>query len=462
MATALAAVTFAAGGSIALRLYHDNLVSTVQSGVRSAARAVADAAHRGHLPDPIPMPVSSGVPRIQVLDAGGQVVTGDPVSAGAPPMTGLADAALDTVTTVTDPANLPERRAAVTALRTAGPQGPLTVVAAGSLDAADAETSTAIELSAMAGGICLALIALVSWATAGRTLRRVELLRSHASTITADGGPDGRLPVSGGDELARLGATLNEMLTALAHSAERQRRFVADAAHELRTPIAGLAASIDVARYHPETIDQTAWTAELAEGHHRLGQLVDDLLELASLDGGQPSRRLPTNLAHMATDAARRPAPTGVELRLGAIHPATVIGEPVQLERIITNLVDNALRYAHATVTLDVACRNGQAELTVADDGPGIPPTDRQRIFDRFVRLDDHRARPGGGSGLGLALVHDLVAAHSGAVTVGDRPDGGAVFTVRLPLAPDQLGRGGPSGAAAPVGPSKTVLQPQT
>jgi signal transduction histidine kinase len=462
MATGLAAVTFAVGGTIALRLYHDNLVGTVQAGVRGAAQAVADAAHHGHLPDPIPMPVASGVPRIQVLDPAGKVVTGDPVSAGAPPMTGLADAALNTVTTMTDPANLPERHAAVTALRTTGPRGPLTVVAAGSLDAADAETATAIELSALAGGICLALIALVAWATTGRTLRRVERLRSHASTIAANGDPDGRLPDSGGDELARLGTTLNEMLAALARSAERQRRFVADAAHELRTPIAGLSASIDVARYHPETVDQTAWTAELAEGHHRLGQLVSDLLELASLDGGTPTRRQPMNLAHLVADAVRRPTPPGVRLCVGIVQPAMVMGDPVRLDRIVTNLVDNALRYARTTVTLDVACAEGNAELTVTDDGPGVAPADRQRIFDRFVRLDEHRARPGGGSGLGLALVHDLVTAHGGAVTVTDSHCGGASFTMRLPLAPQQVGDPGPDNPASPVGSPNSALQPQT
>ncbi|MBV9661276.1 MAG: HAMP domain-containing histidine kinase [Acidimicrobiales bacterium] len=436
MATVFAAVTFTAGGAVALRLYHDNLVSTVETSVHSAARAIAAAVHRGPLPDPIPMPVASGVPRVQVLDAAGRVISGDPASADAPPMTRLAGISLNTVRTVSEPTNLPEHHAAVTALLTTGSSGPLTVEAVGSLDAADAKTSTAIQLSALAGGICLAVIGLVAWVTTGRTLRRVERLRSQVSTITATEDPAGRVPQSGRDELARLGVTLNQMLATLARSAERHKRFAADAAHELRTPIAGLSAAIDLACFHPKTIDQATWTAELAEGHRRLGHLVDDLLELASLDGDAPKLRQPTNLAHIVTDGTRRPAPPGVDLQVGTAQPVVVLGDPRQLARILTNLVDNALRHAQRTVTLHVIGTNGYAVLSVTDDGPGIPVADRQRIFDRFVRLDGHRARPGGGSGLGLALVHDMVAAHAGTVTATGSASGGATFIVRLPLAP--------------------------
>lgn len=138
------------------------------------------------------------------------------------------------------------------------------------------------------------------------------------------------------------------------------------------------------------------------------------------------------------------------------------MGDPAQLERIITNLVDNALGYARSTVIIHLCCADGVAELTVIDDGPGIPVADRQRIFDRFVRLDEHRARPGGGSGLGLALVHDLVRGHGGAVSVAESATGGAAFAVRLPLALDQGAGPDPDHSATPPGTSKTALQPQS
>ena len=193
------------------------------------------------------------------------------------------------IRTVADPANLPERRAVITAIRTSSPHGSMTVIAAGSLDPADTKTAQALELSAVLGAIALLAVAVVAWLATGRTLRRVECLRDEVSAITTSGDLTRRVAASGSDELGHLGSTLNEMVEAMSVSSERQRRFVADAAHELRTPIAGLAASLDVALRHPETIDQEAWIIELVSGHSRLGQLVNDLLVLAAIDGGAPT-----------------------------------------------------------------------------------------------------------------------------------------------------------------------------
>ena len=434
MATVLAGLAFGVGGAIALRLYHDSLVATVENSTRGAAHSVAAAARRGPLPDPIPMPVASDIPRVQVLDAAGKVISGDPETAEAPPMTVLARSALDTAVTVRDPVNLPERHAIATAVPTKTARGAVTVLAVGSLDAADGQTADAVALSAVLGGICLALIAAVAWAVTGRTLRRVERLRGRVSAITASGDLTVRVNDAGTDELTALAATLNEMLDALARSAERQRRFVADAAHELRTPIAGLSAAVDVARLHPETLDQATWTTELAEGHRRVARLVNDLLELARLDADAPVRRQRTRLDHLVADAVRRHLPPAVTLGAEHVEPAVILGDPDQVSRILTNLIDNALRYARHHVQIDLVCADGQAVVTVNDDGPGVPVAERQRIFDRFVRLDDHRAHSSGGSGLGLAMVKDLAHAHGGTVTVTDAPGGGAAFSLRFPL----------------------------
>jgi signal transduction histidine kinase len=276
-------------------------------------------------------------------------------------------------------------------------------------------------------------------------LRRVERLRAQVAAITGRGDLARRVPEAGTDELSRLGSTLNDMLAAMSRSAERQRRFVADAAHELRTPLAGLRASLDVAISHPEiAVDQT-WVAELAEGHRRLGRLVNDLLVLASLDGDAPRRRYLVDLAGVVTDGTRRRTPTGIELRAGRIEPAVVSGDESQLARVVTNLVDNALRHARAAVRVALTVEDGQAVISVADDGPGIPPADREQIWGRFVRLDHDRARAGGGSGLGLALVRELAEAHGGTASAADPATGpGALFVVRLPLC------GGHDQAAAP------------
>jgi signal transduction histidine kinase len=434
-ATLFAGVTFAAGGAVALTLYHDNLVSTVDDAVRGTAQAIAAAAERAPLPDPIPMPVALGVPRVQVLNAANKVISGDPASVTDPPMLTLARDQDQRVVSVARPANLPERRAAVIAVHAASPTGPLTIVVAASLDPADDKTNQALELSAVLGAVSLAAVGAVAWLTAGGTLRRVERLRAQVNAITGSGDLARRVPETGTDELSRLSSTLNDMLAAMSRSAERQRRFVADAAHELRTPLAGLRASLDVAVSHPETAADQTWVAELAEGHRRLGRLVNDLLVLARLDGGAPRRRHAVDLAGVVTDSTRRRTPAGIELRAGRIEPAVISGDESQLARVVTNLVDNAVRHARGAVRVALTVDDGQAVISVADDGPGIPPADREQIWARFVRLDHDRARAGGGSGLGLALVRELVEAHGGTVSAADPATGpGALFVVRLPL----------------------------
>jgi signal transduction histidine kinase len=434
-ATLFAGATFAVGGAVALTLYHDSLVSNIDDGVRGTANAIAKAAKGSPLPDPIPMPVASGVPRVQVLNSSNKVISGDPASVGSPPMLTLARDQNQRIVSVAHPANLPERHAAVVAIHTTSPAGPLTIVVAASLDPVDDKTNQALQFSALFGAMSLAVVAVVAWLTAGRTLRRVERLRAQVAMITASGDLARRVPDAGTDELAHLSSTLNGMLAAMSRSSERQRRFVADAAHELRTPLAGLSASLEVAISHPETAADGTWIAELSEGHRRLGRLVNDLLVLASLDGDAPPRRHLVDLAGVVIDATRRPTPAGIELRAEPIEHAVVSGDESQLARVVTNLVENALHHAGTTVQVTLTSEDGHADITVADDGPGVPPSERERIWGRFVRLDDDRARASGGSGLGLALVKELVHAHGGTVSVtGPTQGAGARFVVRLPL----------------------------
>jgi signal transduction histidine kinase len=443
-ATVLAGAAFAAGGAAFITLYRDSLVANVDHAVLGTVRAVAANARHARLPDPIPMPVAAGVPRVQIISAGGQVIGGDPASAREPPMRALARLSPGTLTAITDPPGLPEHGAAVIVVRTASPAGPVTIVVSGSLDPAGSQASQALRLSALIGAVCLAVVCTAAWLAAGRTLRRVERLRAQVTAITHSGDLTRRVPEAGQDELAGLGSTLNEMLAALSRSAERQRRFVADAAHELRTPLAGLSASLDVALSHPETVEDGAWLAELRDGHQRLGRLINDLLLLARLDGHAPLRRQPVDLAGVVTDCARRTAPPGVELRAGPIWAAEVCGDESQLGRVVTNLVDNALRHARSTVAVSLTTRAGFAVIAVADDGPGVPPGERERIWGRFVRLDHDRSRASGGSGLGLALVKELVEAHDGTVCVtGSGRGSGAAFLVSIPLSAC-----GPGGAS--------------
>lgn len=435
-ATLLAALVFSLGGGIALRLYHDSLVSAVDGSGLQTAGAIAAGVRSGSLPDPIPVPVAVGVPRVQILGTAGTLLSGDPASVKDPPLLTLSAGEDQRVSSVTGSPYLPERHAALVAIRTAAPGGGSdTVVVAESLDAADARTRQAIEFSAAAGAGCLAMVAAVAWFAVGRTLGRVERLRAQVATVALGGELTRRVPAKGRDELAGLGGTLNEMFAALARSDERQRRFVADAAHELRTPIAGLHASIEVAVRHPDLARDGLWLRELRDGHGRLARLVEDLLVLASLDERAPRRSEPVALAGVVTDAAHHSARAGVRVEVVRLGSATVLGDETRLERVVGNLVDNAVRHAHSCVHLALDVEDDVAVITVGDDGPGIEPCDRDRVWERFTRLDHSRTRTAGGGGLGLALVKELVEAHGGTSQVGRAEIGGALFTVRIPLA---------------------------
>jgi signal transduction histidine kinase len=275
---------------------------------------------------------------------------------------------------------------------------------------------------------------MVAWLTAGRVLRPVERMRTRAAAITSSSHLAGRLPLSGSDELSRLAETLNRMLASLERSVDQQRRFVADAAHELRTPLAGLTATLEIAQRHPDTARDTL-IGELLAGHRRLGRTLNDLLVLAAIDGRVPEKMTPVDLAGVVTDCSRRSVPEGIFLRTGTLERAVVLGNESQLSRMVGNLVDNALRYARSTVELSLSVSDDLASISVTDDGPGIPGPERERVWDRFVRLDDARSRASGGNGLGLAIVRELALAHGGTATVRERAPGpGAEFVIRLPL----------------------------
>jgi signal transduction histidine kinase len=431
----LAAAIFTVGGTIMIIFYHRSLTDSVRRTVaQTAGEVAAQITSSGRMPDPIPMPVAPGVPRVQILDDRDHVISGDPASAARPAMFRLAPGLTRQQAVVRRPSLLDASSAAVSAVRAATPRGPVTVVAVLSLDPAGTRTRQAAEFTAGLSAVALVVVGAVAWLTAGRTLRPVERMRRQATAITASGDLSGRLADPGAVELARLSGTLNEMLDSLERSVDRQRRFVADAAHELRTPLAGMTAALEVAQRHPDTGETLV--NDLLVGHNRLGRLVNDLLVLAALDGRAPRRAEPVDLAGVVTDCSRRRVPEGVSLRLGHLARVFVLGDESQLSRVVSNLVDNALRYASSVVELSVRAERGQAVVTVADDGPGIPVADTKRIWERFVRLGDDRSRASGGSGLGLAMVRELTAAHGGTVSVTSRKPGpGAAFLVCLPVA---------------------------
>ena len=289
------------------------------------------------------------------------------------------------------------------------------------------------------------LVGLVVWVVTGRALRPVERLRRQVDSIGAS--DLSRRVDAGDDELGALAATMNRMLGRLEQSQAVQRRFVSDASHELRSPLATMRQYAELAVAHPETVPtEELGEVVVAEGE-RMQDLVEGLLLLARLDEGQRPPTAPVDLDDLVlrdADRLRRSGGgpgTAVEVNTSGVGPGRVEGNDRLLARMVRNLVDNAARHAEGRITLRVRGESTELGervlLTVADDGAGVPPEDRERIFDRFTRLDEGRARDAGGSGLGLAIVRDVVEAHGGTVSVGAGEaagDGtGAVFTVDLP-----------------------------
>ncbi|MDO5736390.1 MAG: ATP-binding protein [Propionibacteriaceae bacterium] len=270
------------------------------------------------------------------------------------------------------------------------------------------------------------LLAAVIWLALGRALRPVEQLRSAAARVAREGGP-GALPVpDADDELGALARTLNEMLDRLERAAARQRAFVEDAAHELRSPISVLRATVEIARTHPDAMRTDELAADLEPEVLRMQSLVDDLLLLARV-GAAPAERAEHDLRQIVADAASAARP-GLAVEVRGEGVARVA--PAAATRVVRNLIDNATRHAKSRVRVTIS----DGCIVVDDDGAGIAEQDRERVFERFVRLEEARDREAGGSGLGLAIVREIARDHGGDVTLGDSELGGLRAVLTLPV----------------------------
>jgi signal transduction histidine kinase len=314
--------------------------------------------------------------------------------------------------------------------------GRYTVIAGGGSESAESTVRTVAVLLMIAAPIISAVAGIVSYRLVKRSLRSVEAIRARVSEITTSDLTE-RVPVPPqNDEVSALAKTMNEMLARVESGHAAQRRFVGDASHELRSPLASIISALEVAQDYPETLDDDLTSGTLIPEAHRMQALVDDLLLLARADErGLAVREDEVNLDLLAeneTARLRRETELTIQIRTEEV---VVVGDGGDLARVLRNLFDNAVQHAKSTIEIVVERRSDEAVLTVADDGPGIPAEDRARAFDRFVRLDSGRSRDGGGSGLGLAIVAEIVSAHGGTVGIDDRPGGGTRVSIVLAAA---------------------------
>ena len=426
LATVLVALALVAGTVLLVVALHRSLVAGLDESARQRAGDVATLVDTGQLSDPIP--VAAGTPLVQVVDAHDRVRAASPGGDRLVPILRPHDvgAVRDGAVRTVDGSRL----GLSGQLRVVGePAGtadePQTVLVAMALS--EVESSVQVVRTAMLIGapLLVAGFAVMCWFVVGSALRPVAALRQGAEEITATR-PAGRLPVPAAeDEVRRLAVTLNDMLDRLERSSARQRSFVADAAHELRSPLTAIRAQLEVARAHPGDADWPETATDALVDVERLSRLVDDLLVLARIeDGGRHPRPESVDLGQIADDVVARTV-TDVTLRRSGDDDVAVLGDVDALTRVVSNLVDNAARHARTGVTIDVRRQPGDGvRMTVADDGPGIPAEDRTRVFERFTRLDGARSRDAGGSGLGLSIVRELVRAYGGDVRLEDNGPG--------------------------------------
>ena len=430
-ATVALGVTTVTGAFVMMALLGRSHLAGVQGPLEQRAGQVAAMARAETLANPLSFPDQPGA-IVQVVDAHGRAIAATDALKGRAPIGRVEDAQPLVLSAWNERLTSDDESYRVVGLTEQTPSGPVRVFAAASLETvSDNMTELQIEL-AVGLPLVLAVVALISWQVVGRALRPVESIRAQVAEIGGSGHIDRRIPEPAGhDEVWRLARTMNEMLQRLQEAAGRQRRFVADASHELRSPLASLRTQLEVGRDYAHR-DDDGIDDQLAEVE-RMERLVGDLLLLAKTD----ERRLvvrsrPVDLRGVVLDEAERARAQGrVRLDTAAVTAATVNGDPEGLARVVRNLLENATRYARERVELTLAEHDGRVELSVADDGPGIPAEARERVFERFARLDEGRTRGAGGAGLGLAIVRELVQAHGGSVTVGG--GAGARFVVTLP-----------------------------
>jgi heavy metal sensor kinase len=438
IALAVVAVTFAFGGFALEWQVQRSLTNNINSLVNTEAGDVAAIVANGSVP-PHLVANRPGI-GVQIVDAHHQVLASTAELQGRPAVAAALPPAGQTLT-MTGRKLLPGSDDAdiAVAMSVATPHGTRTIYVLSTTEQAE-DTAHDLVLPLI---VILPLLALVVgvlvWWLVGWALRPVEAIRAQVAEIS--GGDLHRRvtepPVD--DEIGRLARTMNAMLGRIESSAERQARFVSDASHELRSPLAALLAQLEVARSHPTSADWQRVADVAIDDGRRLERIVNDLLLLARSDEGHlhPAHQR-VDLDELVLAEAERLRGRGrVHVDIHAVGAGRVDGDRDLLQRVVRNLAENAERHTHRVVAFGVRHRGRVVELVVTDDGPGIPADQRTKVFERFTRLDEGRSRPSGGTGLGLAIVGEIVVAHGGKVQVGDS-EVGTRMVVHLPAANDE------------------------
>jgi signal transduction histidine kinase len=425
------------------------LERSLRSHVRMTARIHAEAVAHDLGPKAEPLIAIGELDEefVQVIDADGNVVHASRNMSGRAPIARLGPGEVQDIASVPfedDPSeNEPDEDepflAVAISSTDADGRRPLTVVVGRSLESVTEATAAVTSVLGVAVPLLLVVVGAVTWVVVGRALAPVDAISAEVDAISSAElhrrVPDPR----GRDEIARLAATMNRMLGRLEEAHLRQRRFVSDASHELRSPVASIRQQAEIALAHPEGSSLRELADVVLEEDVRLQRIVEDLLLLTKMDEGTLElRSAAVDLDDIVfEEAARLRGATDLKIDVGGVSAGRVSGDRDKLERLVRNLSDNAARHARSTISLSLRDGDGGVVMAIDDDGLGIAAAQRERIFDRFVRLEDARDRDSGGSGLGLAIVLEIAVLHGGTVRVLDSALGGARFEVRFPATSD-------------------------
>jgi signal transduction histidine kinase len=428
LVTLVFALTLIVSGLTLLTVLRRTMLDNIDTALGLRAADLGALVTSGVAPRDITIP-DDGTSFAQII-LNGDVIASSTNVRGQPPVDTLTDSSQITVRQTSGDEEV--FRLVVTEQNS--PAGPVTIAVGTTL--ADMEQTTRVATWTLAiTGLALTLLAgAATWVVVRRALRPVDSMRAEVADITVSGLDRRVSQPTTDDEIRLLADTLNDMLVRLESGTRAQRDFVSAASHELRTPIAVIRNVLEVA----QSTDAPDWREiadSVLEEDVRMERLVDDLLLIARTDAGvsRSEHWTAVDLDDIVFEEARR-VPSPIQIDVSRVSAGQVNGDVEQLRRVVRNLFDNALRHATQAIAVDLSSVGGRVSVAVDDDGPGVAPEDRTRIFERFVRLDESRTRSDGGTGLGLAIVTELVDSLGGDVHVESSERlGGARFVFTLP-----------------------------
>ncbi|MEO3867801.1 HAMP domain-containing sensor histidine kinase [Nonomuraea sp. B12E4] len=439
IATAIAALVFVPVAVAGVAVAKSVVAAAVAKDTRDTAERIAYEMRSGALPMGAAIPVPNpSVDLIQIVAANGQVLAASDGARNLPPLSGVRPTVETRVVSTTN--CLPTECVHLSAVRvTMYADSPVVYAGRRTPDVLASRTLEIVVFSEVA--VVITLTAWATWLITGRALRPVATMRAELDEVHAGDLSRRVTQPSGDDEVSQLARSVNATLSRLERSALQQRQFASDASHELRTPIAGLRAQLESAQLYPDDTDVESLVDCALRDTDRLEAIITDLLLLARIGSRVDIVRERVDLAELVRQeliARSDKVPVQVDLEPGV----SVDGVRLQLARLLTNLLDNAQRHAESLVRVAVRGEGSVATVAIENDGVEIATEDRERIFERFTRLDAARSRDAGGTGLGLAIAKDVAMAHRGRIGV-EECRGGARFVLRLPLAPPPRCPGG-------------------